>query len=246
MSSVLIIGATSAIAHETARRFALDGASFFLVARNEARLQANADDLLARGATRTETFILDATDFGRHAAMMESAQSMFAGGIDYALVAYGTLPDQAEVAVDAQAAADAFTTNATSVISLLTLLASQFEQQGHGAIAVISSVAGDRGRPSNYVYGAAKGAVSLFAQGLRARMAKHNVSVTTIKPGFVDTPMTADVPKNRLFADPADVGARIYKAMTKGQDVVYVPAFWRGVMGVIKAIPERVFKKMDL
>ncbi len=246
MSAVLIIGATSAIAHETARLFAADRASFLLVARNEAKLQANADDLLARGATGMETFILDANDFDRHTAMMEAAERIFPEGIDYALVAYGTLPDQALVEGDAAAAAEAFTTNATSVIAVLTHLASKFEDQKRGAIAVISSVAGDRGRPSNYVYGAAKGAVSLFAQGLRARMAKHNVSVTTIKPGFVDSPMTADVSKNRLFADPADVGARIYKAMKRRQDVVYVPAFWRGVMGVIKAIPERVFKKMDL
>ncbi|MCH8031625.1 MAG: SDR family NAD(P)-dependent oxidoreductase [Bacteroidetes bacterium] len=171
---------------------------------------------------------------------------IFPDGLDYALLAYGMLPNQTEVASDADAAVDAFTTNATSVIALLTHLAGLFEKQGQGAIAVISSVAGDRGRPSNYVYGAAKGAISLFAQGLRARLAKHGVSVTTIKPGFVDTPMTADVPKNRLFADPADVGARIHKAMKKGQDVVYIPAFWRGVMGVIKAIPERVFKKLDL
>ena len=246
MSTVLIIGATSAIAHETSRRFAAEGARLLLVARNEAKLQANASDLAARGASGVETFILDANDFGRHAALMGAVQSTFPDGLDYALLAYGTLPDQTEVVSDADAAVDAFTTNATSVIALLTHLAGLFEKQERGAIAVISSVAGDRGRPSNYVYGAAKGAVSLFAQGLRARMTKHGVSVTTIKPGFVDTPMTADVPKNRLFADPADVGARIHKAMKKGQDVVYIPAFWRGVMGVIKAIPERVFKKLDL
>lgn len=246
MNSVLIIGATSAIAHEVSRLFAAEGAQMLLVARNEARLRVNADDLLARGASEIEVFLLDANEFGRHPALMESIRNTFPEGLDYALVAYGTLPNQAEVATDAVAAADAFTTNATSVIAILTHLAGLFEDQKHGAIAVISSVAGDRGRPSNYVYGAAKGAVSLFAQGLRARLSKQNVSVTTIKPGFVDTPMTAALPKNRLFSDPAEVGARIHKAMKKGQDVVYVPAFWRGVMGVIRAIPERVFKRLDL
>ncbi len=246
MSTVLIIGATSAIAHETSRKFASEGADLLLVARNGAKLQANADDLTARGAYGIRTFILDANDFARHSELLDAVRSAFPDGLNYALVAYGTLPDQAEVAADAAAAADAFTTNATSVIALLTHLAGLFEEQKHGAIAVISSVAGDRGRPSNYVYGAAKGAVSLFTQGLRARMAKHNVSVTTIKPGFVDTPMTAEVPKNPLFADPSDVGVRIHKAMKKGQDIVYVPAFWRGVMGVIRAIPERIFKRLDL
>ncbi len=193
MSTVLIIGATSAIAHEASRRFAVEGARLLLVARNEAKLQANADDLMARGASSIDTFILDANDFDRHAALMEAVHSTFPNGLDHALLAYGTLPDQTEVAADADAAVDAFTTNATSVIALLTHLAGLFEKQERGAIAVISSVAGDRGRPSNYVYGAAKGAVSLFAQGLRARMAKHGVSVTTIKPSFVDTPMTAEV-----------------------------------------------------
>jgi decaprenylphospho-beta-D-erythro-pentofuranosid-2-ulose 2-reductase len=243
--SVLIVGATSAIAHAVARRYAADGAALFLAARNPERLAAAADDLRARGATRVETHAFDAADFSSHAALVAAARAAFPR-LDAALIAYGTLPDQPAVERDADAVVKAFTTNATSVVALLTRLGEVFEAQGHGTLAVISSVAGDRGRPSNYVYGAAKGAVSLFAQGLRARLAKKGVRVVTIKPGFVDTPMTAHVPKNPLFASAAKVGDQIHRAMTRGADVVYAPGFWRPVMAGIRAVPERLFKRLSL
>ena len=255
MPTLLVIGATSAIAHAAARRFAADDAEVFLAARDAAKLQAVADDLDARGATVAGTAPFDAADPSGHALLLNAAQQAL-GRLDFVLVAYGTLPDQKEMARDPQAAAEAFSLNATSVIQLLTHLANRMEAQPdlgtkqpggrRGTIAVISSVAGDRGRPSNYVYGAAKGAVSLFLGGLRGRLHPAGVGVVTIKPGFVDTPMTADVPKNPLFADPADVGQRIYKAMVKGEDVVYVPGFWRAVMAGIRAVPERAFKRLKL
>ena len=188
----------------------------------------------------------DAADFGRHGPAVAEAWEAF-GGLDAALVAYGSLPDAETVAHDAEAAVEAFRLNATSVVSVLTHLAERFEAQGAGVVAVISSVAGDRGRPSNYVYGAAKGAVSLFAQGLRGRLRRSGVRVVTVKPGFVDTPMTADVPKNALFAEPDDVGRAIHRAMTGGgADVIYTPRFWRPIMAGIRAIPERVFKRLNL
>jgi decaprenylphospho-beta-D-erythro-pentofuranosid-2-ulose 2-reductase len=245
MTRILIIGAASAMAQETARCFAVEGARLFLVGRNADRLEAVAADLLARGAASADTFVLDANDFARHEEMLGAALDAL-GGLDGVLVAHGTLPDQALAQEDARAAVDAFTTNATSVIALLTPIANHLERQRSGCIAVISSVAGDRGRPSNYVYGAAKGAVSLFLQGLRARMHRAGVRVITVKPGFVDTPMTAHLPKNRLFAQPATVGAQIHRAMKRGGDVTYVPGFWRAIMGVIKAIPERLFKRLSL
>jgi decaprenylphospho-beta-D-erythro-pentofuranosid-2-ulose 2-reductase len=162
------------------------------------------------------------------------------------LIAHGTLPDQAQVQASVEGTLQAFTTNALSYISLLTLLAERLEQQRRGWIAVISSVAGDRGRGSNYVYGAAKGAVSLFTSGLRARLSKVGIAVVTIKPGFVDTPMTAHLKKNPLYVSPARVGKCIYTAMLKGEDVVYVPWFWRYIMLIIRLIPERVFKRLSL
>lgn len=242
---LMIIGATSAIARETAKHFAADGAEFFLVGRDPDKLAAVQHDLEVRGAERVITYTLDLNELGQHESMIVTAYEAF-GSLDAVLIAHGTLPDQAQAQVSVEYTLQAFNTNALSTISLLTLLAKRFEQQRRGCIAVISSVAGDRGRSSNYVYGAAKGAVSLFTSGLRARLSKAGVSVVTIKPGFVDTPMTAHLKKSPLYAKPATVGRRIYTAMLKGEDVVYVPWFWWGIMWIIRHIPERVFKKLSL
>jgi short-subunit dehydrogenase len=243
--TLLIVGATSAIAEALARRYATSGASFFLAARDVEKAGAIADDLRARGAGRVETHPFDAGDADGQEAMLQAAASAFAK-IDIAVVAYGTLPDQEAVERDPAAVAAAFETNASSVVTLLTRLGNVFEAQRAGTIVVISSVAGDRGRKSNYVYGAAKGAVSLFAQGLRARLAHAGVHVLTVKPGLVDTPMTAHLPKNRLFASPDAVAARIQRAIERRRDVVYAPGFWRPVMAGVRAVPERWFKRMRL
>jgi short-subunit dehydrogenase len=138
-------------------------------------------------------------------------------------------------------------TNGLSPISLCTLLAQRFEAQGHGCIAVITSVAGDRGRQSNYVYGTAKGMVSRFLEGLRNRLAAHGVAVVDIRPGFVDTPMTAAiVKKGPLWSQPDTLAAGIVRAIDAGRDIVYLPGYWRWIMGVIRHIPEPVFKRMRL
>ncbi|MBE3558434.1 MAG: SDR family oxidoreductase [Ktedonobacteraceae bacterium] len=242
---VLIIGATSALAHETAKYFARDGADLFLVARNAEKLTAVADDLKVRGARRTETYALDLNQLERHQEMLEQAISTL-DGLDMLLIAHGTLGDQRKCERSVEETLKEFATNATSVISLLTISANYFEQQRHGCIAVISSVAGDRGRGSNYVYGSAKAAVSAFTQGLRNRLAKAGVAVVTIKPGVVATPMTAHLKKGPLMAQPQRVGEGIYQAMIKGKDVVYLPWFWRPIMLVVRSIPESVFKKMSL
>jgi decaprenylphospho-beta-D-erythro-pentofuranosid-2-ulose 2-reductase len=242
---VLIVGATSAIAHETAKCFALDGAELFLVGRNPQKLDVVHNDLKVRGAKRVESFVLDLNELTRHQELVNTAISTL-GSLDVALLAHGTLSDQDKANADVDFALREFSTNATSYISLMTLLANYFEQQRKGNITVISSVAGERGRGSNYIYGAAKGAVTLFAGGLRNRLSKCGVSVTTIKPGFVDTPMTADKKKNALFADPQAVGQRIYKAIQRGEDIVYVPWFWMLIMGLIRNIPERIFKRLSL
>lgn len=242
---ILILGATSALAQETAKNFAKDGASFVLVARSAYKLNAISGDLSVRGAKEVETIEADLTDIARHQEILDAALKPFAG-LDMALVAYGTLGDQQLCERDVQAALQELATNATSVIALLTLLANYFEQQKRGCIAVISSVAGDRGRQSNYVYGAAKGAVTVFLQGLRNRLAKKGVAVITIKPGMVDTPMTAHMRKGLLFANPKKVGHGIYEAMLKRKEVAYVPGYWRLVMWIIKSIPEPVFKKLNI
>jgi len=242
---VLIVGATSAIAEATARLFAADGDRLCLAGRNVTRLKAIAEDLRVRGAAQVETVALDANDFSQHEPVLSQvAQAM--GGLDTVLIAHGTLPDQTACQASVEMTLEAITTNALSVIALLTLIANRFEQQGSGTIAVISSVAGDRGRQSNYVYGTAKGAVSIFTQGLRNRLARIGVKVVTIKPGFVDTPMTVAFKKGALWATPAAVATRIHRAMAKGEDVVYTPWFWRWIMAIIKAVPESIFKKARL
>ena len=242
---ILIIGATSAIAQETARCFARDGAELFLVGRSAEKLEAVQNDLKVRGAKRAETFVLDLSDLDRHQEMIQAAIETL-DGLDMVLVAHGTLGDQRLSQESVAKTLEEFTTNCTSVISLLTLLANYFEPRRRGCIAVISSVAGDRGRRSNYVYGAAKGALTIFLQGLRSRLTQSGVAVVTIKPGFVDTPMTASLKKGLLFASSRRVGEGIYNAMKKGKEVVYLPWFWRYIMLIVRSIPEPVFKKMSI
>ena len=246
MSNILVFGATSAIAQETARLFAAAGDALYLVARNAERLNVVADDLRVRGARQAETEGLDANDTDAHEGLVRRAEEAL-GGLDTVLVAHGTLGDQAASEADFAAAEAELRTNFLSVVSLLTHVANRFERQRRGRIAVISSVAGDRGRKSNYVYGTAKGALTIFLQGLRNRLHAAGVQVTTIKPGFVDTPMTAHIAdKGPLFATPQQVARGIHRAIEQGRDVVYVPWFWWGIMTVIRAIPETVFKRLSL
>ena len=204
-----------------------------------------ASDLKVRGASQTHTHCMDLNDMESHAAMLNAAQAAL-GNIDTVLIAHGTLSDQKACEQSVEEMLAEIQTNALSTIGLLTIIANRFESKRGGTIAVISSVAGERGRASNYVYGSAKAMVSAFASGLRQRLHKSNVAVVTIKPGFVDTPMTASFQKGLLWAKPAAVAEKIVQAIDKGQDEVYVPAFWWAVMLVIQAIPIIIFKKIKL
>lgn len=242
---LLILGATSAIAHETAKCFARDGAELFLVARSSEKLEAVANDLKVRGAKRVDTYVLDFAELERHQGMFDAAVNTLET-LDMLLIAYGTLGNQKLCEESVAETLKEFANNCTSVISLLTISANYFERQRRGCIAVLSSVAGDRGRQSNYVYGTAKAAVSTFLQGLRGRLYKAGVAVLTIKPGYVDTPMTAVHRKNILFASARTVGEGIYKAMLQKKDVVYLPWFWRLILFVVNMLPERVFKRLPL
>ncbi len=246
MRNILIIGATSAIAEATARRFAAAGARFYLVGRHADRLAAIARDLEIRSGQPVAFERLDLDLLDPHPALLERAEQAL-GGIDIALIAHGVLPDQNTCQQSVAATLAAIQTNALSVISLATLLANRFEQRGRGVLIAIGSVAGDRGRQSNYVYGAAKGMVALFLQGLRNRLSGKGIQVITIKPGFVDTPMTAAFDqKGLLWAKPDAIAAGIVTAVERGRDEVYLPWFWRWIMLIILHIPEWLFKRLKL
>ncbi len=245
MRRVLIMGATSAIAQATARLLAARGDSLYLIGRRANALEAIAADLKVRGAQQVAFEVLDANDLALQAAMLTRATQALAG-LDTVLIAHGTLSDQKACEASAERTVQELTTNAISTVVLLTLVAQQFELQKAGTIAVISSVAGDRGRASNYVYGSAKALVTAFLSGLRQRLSGSGVAVITIKPGFVDTPMTAAFPKSGLWAKPEAVAAGIMRAIDRSTPVVYLPFFWWPIMTIIRSIPERIFSRIKL
>ncbi len=245
MRKMLIIGATSEIAQATAKLFAQQHDALFLVGRNTEKLEAIAADLKVRGAHQVDYMALDLNEFDQHLSMIEQADKCLEG-IDTVLVAHGTLDDQKACEQDYAKTEQALRTNFLSVVSLLTPIANRLEKQHYGCIAVISSVAGDRGRQSNYIYGTAKGALTLFLQGLRNRLHSANVCVLTIKPGFVDTPMTASFKKGALWAKPETIAYGIYRAIKRRKNSVYLPWFWWPIMMIIRLIPEAIFKRMKL
>ena len=245
MSDVLILGASSAIAQEVAKLMAADGARLFLVARDPARLDIIADDLRVRGAPQVDVLAVDLLERDRHPEIIAAAVDALSG-IDTVLVAHGVLPDQAACEASVEAMLTTMDVNFLSTISLLTLLVEPIKERG-GTLAVISSVAGDRGRQSNYVYGAAKAGLSAFLQGLRNRLHDSGVQVLTIKPGFVSTPMTAHIEaRGALWAQPEDIAAGIVKAIASRKDEVYLPGFWALIMLIVRAVPEIIFKRLKL
>jgi short-subunit dehydrogenase len=245
MLRVLIIGATSTIAEATARRLAERGDALYLVARNSATMAAIAADLMVRGSPRVDLEALDVNDFDAHEGMLDRADEAL-GGIDTVLIAHGTLVDQRACEASIELTLQELRTNALSVVALLTRIANRLTPRGNGTIAVLSSVAGDRGRRSNYVYGSAKALVTAFMSGLRQRLSKSGVAVITLKPGLVDTRMTAAFEKGPLWASPERIAAGIVRALDRKSPTVYLPAFWRPIMLFVRAIPERVFARLTI
>lgn len=240
---VLVFGATSAIAEQACRQWAERGASLCIAARDELRLEAIAADLRLRGGREVAPVRFDALPLEPHAPIVAEAWRRW-GGFDVVLLAHGSLPDPAVPDPDGSLTAREFELNATSTLNLMTLVAARLESQKGGVLAVVSSVAGDRGRASNAIYGAAKAAVTAYASALRQRLARAGAWVVTIKPGFVDTPMTAGFQKGVLWASPEKVASDIVRAVDRRKAVCYTPRFWRWIMLVIRFIPERVFCRL--
>ena len=242
---ILIIGATSAIAKATARIYAAQGCRLHLIARNQEVLQATANDLTVRGASEVTFGTLDVNHFEKHGQALQQAMDAM-NQIDVALICHGSLPDQLASAKNFELARHEINTNGLSVISLLTTLSEYFIEQGTGTIAVVTSVAGDRGRPSNYVYGSVKAMVSTYLQGLRGHLLPHNVHVVDIRPGFVDSPMTAHLEKGALWSSPEQIGRIIVNSIRKRRHTVYAPFYWRFIMFIVRSIPELLFKRIKL
>jgi decaprenylphospho-beta-D-erythro-pentofuranosid-2-ulose 2-reductase len=241
---ILVLGATSGIAEATCRVWAATGASLFLVARNAEKLAAVAADLKSRGAHFVDTAVADLDDTSKHAELLAHAVNSLTG-LDVAYLAHGVLGDQTKAEADFGVAEQIFHTNLTAPVSLLTWLANYCVQRHSGVLAVISSVAGDRGRKSNYVYGSSKAGLSAFLGGLRNRVDREGVTVLTIKPGPVKTAMTAGMKGSEKFADVNAVAKSIVGAIDAKKDTLYVPGKWALIMFVLTHIPETIFKKTN-
>ncbi|RME27133.1 MAG: SDR family NAD(P)-dependent oxidoreductase [Deltaproteobacteria bacterium] len=240
MSRVLILGATSAIAGEVAQILAARGDRLHLVGRNPDKL-ARLVATLPTGCCSQEA--ADLADLPANAGVVDRALAAL-GGLDLVLIAHGDLGNQLVSERDLAEADRIVTVNLRSPISLLVPIANHLEAAGQGRIAVITSVAAERGRPRNYTYGAAKGALNTYLQGLRTRLRPTGVGVTTIKLGPVATPMTEGHDRHLLFATAPGVARRIVDAIDRGADVVFVPGWWAWIMPVVRHLPEAVFQRL--
>lgn len=246
---ILVLGATSGIAEACCRMWAERGDHLFLVGRNSEKLNAVAADMRTRGAGYVDIAVANLDDTAAHPELLAHAINSLAG-LDVAFLPLGVLGDQARAEKDVPHAEEIIRTNFLSPVSLLTWLGNYCAQRHAGTLAVVSSVAGERGRKSNYVYGSSKAGLTAFTDGLRNRIDREGVRVITIKPGPVKTAMTQGMKGNEKFADVEAVAATIVKAIDaghgKGPDVLYVPGIWRVIMAVIRAVPEKIFKKLNL
>jgi hypothetical protein len=243
IQKAVVLGATSGIAQPLLRKMAQAGNELLLIGRSQERLDALKPDLLARGAAQVLTFEADLVESDPH-LVVSFAKECFPD-FDTVILAYGSMRNQESCQTSADHAVLELQTNFLSPAALLTGFAKYFEARKAGTLAVITSVAGDRGRRSNYVYGAAKGGLSLFLQGLRSRLHASGVRVLTIKPGPVDTAMTAGIKGAPFLATPEKVAADIYRALLNPRkDVIYTPRRWRWIMAALSIIPERLFKRL--
>ncbi|ASS73894.1 short-chain dehydrogenase [Tumebacillus algifaecis] len=245
MKNVLILGATSGIAKALAYQFAGKKHNLLLAGRDVEEMKRIAQDIHIRHGVKVTVHPFDALDYDGHADFFTNCLET-AGEIDGIVLAYGYLGDQRRAENEFAEARRVIETNYLSAVSVLNIAANYFESKKDGFLCVLSSVAGDRGRQSNFMYGSAKGGLSLYLQGLRNRLSKSGVHVLTVKPGFVDTKMTFGQSGMFLVAKPEQVAKAIDKMIQKRVDVAYTPFFWRYIMLIIKSVPERIFKRLSL
>lgn len=243
--AVAVLGVTSAIARATANAFAEAGHPIVVAARDESELDRIASDIRVRYGVEVKSVVFDAADYASTESLCDrciEACETLAGVI----VGFGFMDEQAAGQADSEVIRKTVNANLTESAVMLERFAAHFEDQGAGFIVGIASVAGDRGRQSNYIYGSSKAGFTTYLQGLRNRLDKQGVRVLTVKPGFVDTKMTFGLPGLFLVATPESVGQTIHRAVQREKDMIYVPWFWRYILLIIRAIPERVFKRMSL
>jgi decaprenylphospho-beta-D-erythro-pentofuranosid-2-ulose 2-reductase len=246
MKNILILGANSAMAKALIRRLAGPATRLILASRNLAELRKTAADAVIRGQGPQPLVLqFDALALETHARFAQDLMRRIKT-LDEVYVFFGALHPQAEAQKDFRLAQEILTANYVGAVSVLERLAPHLERRRQGLIVGISSVAGDRGRQSNYFYGSAKAAFSTYLQGLRNRLSKSKVHVLTVKPGFVDTPMTRHLKKGLLFASPEAIARGLIQAVRQRRNVVYLPGYWRWIMLVIKSIPEALFKRLSL
>lgn len=245
IKTAMVFAATSAISTSYCRILAERGAALHLVGRDQDALQKLASDHEMHGAKSVSISVTDLCETQHHEQIIDQGWESL-GSPDLALLAHGILDTQFELQGDWNQQHKLIQTNLVSHLSLLTHLANRFEQQGGGCLAAISSVAGDRGRASNYIYGATKAGLSCYLSGLHQRLAPAGVRVVDLRPGPVDTPMTAGLPKGLLWSSTGRIARAMDRALTHRSGTVYLPFFWRPIMGVIRMLPNAVIRRLNI
>ncbi|MAT93331.1 MAG: short-chain dehydrogenase [Halioglobus sp.] len=243
--NIVVFGATSAICTALLRLYAKEGASLFLAARNNEKLAALGEDLVVRGATVAGMRAYDFNDWPQHEGCLEEAATAL-GEVDLVIVAHGSLPQQADCDASGEVTWNTLQDNFSSTAIILQQSARLLAAQGRGTLAAFTSVAGDRGRKSNYTYGSTKAGLDAMLEGLRGRFYGSPVAVVTIKPGMIVSPMTADMEHGPLWSTPEAIAPTIKTAISRGRALCYAPGYWRLIMWVIRALPLAVLARLPI
>jgi short-subunit dehydrogenase len=243
--NIVVFGATSAIVHAVLKLYAQQKCNFYLIARNLDKLAVVTQDLTARGGSIMANEAYDFNDYDQLNASLTNANTILTS-IDMVLVGHGELPEQQQLEIDSTELVTSINTNYTSVAVIALTAARLLAQQDSGTLAIISSVAGDRGRKSNYIYGSTKSGINILIEGLQGRFSGSRVNVVNIKPGMIDTPMTSSMEKGGIWTTPEKIAGKIVTGISKEKDCIYVPGVWRLIMLIIKILPARILQKLNI